>query len=336
VQNARGRARALERTDDVQQIGVVSLLVGWYAEGLEALVGVVERIEAGAPTLVGKRRIGDDVVEGLERVAIFELGIGQRVALHDERGRVFVQNHVHPREAAGRAIFFLPIERNGGAGLVADFQEQRTRTARGVIDRGGGAGLRITNADDLRDHAAHFGWRVELPLALATLGGEVSHQVFVGVAQDVVALGAVLGEVEGRVLEDGDEVGESLHHLFAAAELGGIVEVRHVGQFVSVGERGDDLLIDLVADVGLSLEDDHVFEARARGDCDRRVGLAGVFVTDVLDEQEDEDVILVLAGVHAAAQFIATGPERTVEFGLLNRDVSVVTSLVHTIYCAAD
>jgi hypothetical protein len=64
--------------------------------------------------------------------------------------------------------------------------------------------------------------------------------------------------------------------------------------------------------------------------------LAGVFVTDVLDEQEDEDVILVLAGVHAAAQFIATGPERTVEFGLLNRDVSVVTSLVHTIYCAAD
>jgi hypothetical protein len=37
------------------------------------------------------------------------------------------------------------------------------------------------------------------------------------------------------------------------------------------------------------------------------------FVTDVFDEQRDEDVVLVLAGSHAAAQFVATGPERAVE-----------------------
>ena len=80
--------------------------------------------------------------------------------------------------------------------------------------------LRVADADDLRDDAADFGGGVELALALAALGGEVPHEVFVGIAQDVVALGAVLGEVEGLVLEDGDEVGEPLHHLLAAAELG--------------------------------------------------------------------------------------------------------------------
>jgi hypothetical protein len=38
-------------------------------------------------------------------------------------------------------------------------------------------------------------------------------------------------------------------------------------------------------------------------------------VADVFDEEED--VVLVLAGIHAAAQFIATGPEGAVEFGFL-------------------
>ena len=51
------------------------------------------------------------------------------------------------------------------------------------------------------------------------------------------------------------------------------------------------------------------------GNRDRRVGHAGVFVADVFDEEQDEDVVLVLAGIHAAAQFVATGPEGGVEFG---------------------
>ena len=54
--------------------------------------------------------------------------------------------------------------------------------------------------------------RVELPLALAALGGEVPHEILVGIAEDVVVLGAVLREVERGVLEDGDEVGEALDH----------------------------------------------------------------------------------------------------------------------------
>ena len=40
--------------------------------------------------------------------------------------------------------------------------------------------------------------RVELPLALAALGGEVPHEVFVGIAEDVVVLGTVLREIQLR------------------------------------------------------------------------------------------------------------------------------------------
>ena len=55
-------------------------------------------------------------------------------------------------------------------------------------------------------------------------------------------------------------------------------------------ERRDDLLVDLVADVGLALEGRHVLEARALGDDDRAIGHVGVLVADLLDEKQDEDV----------------------------------------------
>jgi hypothetical protein len=56
------------------------------------------------------------------------------------------------------------------------------------------------------------------------------------------------------------------------------------------------------------------------GDGDRRreVVAVAVLVADVLDEQHEQDVVLVLAGIHAAAQFIAGGPEGGVEVGFLD------------------
>ena len=57
-----------------------------------------------------------------------------------------------------------------------------------------------------------------------------------------------------------------------------------------------------------------------------RIRLAGVLVADVLDEQQDQDVVLVLAGVHAAAQFVAARPEGGVEFGFLEGHVRVFLS----------
>ncbi len=61
--------------------------------------------------------------------------------------------------------------------------------------------------------------------ALAAFRGEVPHQVFVGIAQEIITLGAVLAEIQTRILEDRDPAGQALHHLFAATELIGVVEI---------------------------------------------------------------------------------------------------------------
>jgi hypothetical protein len=52
---------------------------------------------------------------------------------------------------------------------------------------------------------------------------------------------------------------------------------------------------------------------------ERRAGR--VLVADVLDEEQDEDVVLVLAGIHAAAKLVAAGPERGIELGFLEGHV---------------
>jgi hypothetical protein len=70
---------------------------------------------------------------------------------------------------------------------------------------------------------------------------------------------------------------------------------------VGVDQRLDDLGVDPVADVGVALERDHVLEAGALRDDDGRGEAIGVpvFVGDVFDEQHEQDVVLVLAGIHA-------------------------------------
>jgi len=83
-------------------------------------------------------------------------------------------------------------------------------------------------------------------------------------------------------------------------------------------QRLQDVLVDLVANVGLALEGHHVGKAGASGNLDWCEGLAGEFVADVLDEQQDQHVVLVLAGVHAAAQLVARGPEGGIQLGFLD------------------
>ena len=62
------------------------------------------------------------------------------------------------------------------------------------------------DADDLGQDAGDLGRRVELALGLAGLGGEVAHQVLVGVTQQVIALGAAAAEVE--IVEDRDQLAQ--------------------------------------------------------------------------------------------------------------------------------
>ena len=151
----------------------------------------------------------------------------------------------------------------------------------------------------------------------------MSHKVLIRVAKDVVVVGAVLGKVELGLLEDADQIGQTIDHRLAFPELVRVVEVGEVaaGQpRIGVDERLDDLGIDLISDVALALERDHVLETRTLGDRDRRgeVAAVAVLVGDVFDEQHEQDVVLVLAGVHAATQLIAGSPDGGVEVGFLD------------------
>jgi len=228
-----------------------------------------------------------------------------------------VQDHVHAGEAAGGRVLFLPVKGDFRSCLVPDLEQQGARAARRVINGRGVGSARLADADDFGHDPANFGGGIELPLTLATLSGKMPHQVFVGITKDVVPISLVLREVEFLLLKNGDEVGQPVHHLFAGAELCGVVEVRHVGKFVGTGQRGDYLLVDLVPDVRLAFESNHVGEAGPFGDLNGGKGNAGVFIADVLDEQEDEDVILVLTSIHTTTKSITTLPNGGVKFSLL-------------------
>jgi hypothetical protein len=120
-----------------------------------------------------------------------------------------------------------------------------------------------------------------------------------------------------------DEIPETLDLGRAVAEFVRVVEVRKVAAGkagVRVDKRLDDLGVDLVADVAVSFERNHVLEASTRGNVNGRseVVRVSVFIGDVFDEQHEQDVVLVLAGIHAATQFIARRPESGVEFRFFN------------------
>lgn len=233
-----------------------------------------------------------------------------------------MEDHVHARQRGGGVVHFLPVEREVEAGavlrLIVRLEQQRRRAAGGIVDGLAGA-FRTADADDHRDDAGDFRRAEELPLALARLDGEVPHEVFVGVAQQVVPLGAVAPEIERGIVEDGDEIRETVHHVLALAELVRVVEIRHVDhalEVIRLREPADDL-VDLVANFLVALERHHVRETPARGDIHEGIRLSRVLVRDVFHEQQHEHVVLILRGIHPAAQFVAALPEGGVEFGFL-------------------
>src|ERR1039457_3561745 len=96
-EDACALAGASERGNDVEEVGIVALAGGRRAEGFEALIGVVGQVDAVGPALIAEGRIGDYVVEGFDGVAVLEFGIGQRVALLDDR-RGAVRSEEHTSE----------------------------------------------------------------------------------------------------------------------------------------------------------------------------------------------------------------------------------------------
>src|ERR1700682_6555908 len=100
------------------------------------------------------------------------------------------------------------------ARLIAYLQEQRAGAARRVID---GRRTRRRSPADANDPSARF----------------------------LLKSSALFSKMAMRLVSRST-------HLLAAAELHGVVEVRHVGQLVGVRQWGDDFLVDLVADVALA------------------------------------------------------------------------------------
>ena len=78
------------------------------------------------------------------------------------------------------------------AGLRRHFQQQRTGTAGWVINLGAANGVFGSDADNRCDDPTDLGRGMELPFALAALGGEMAHEVFIGIAQNVVMFSAVV------------------------------------------------------------------------------------------------------------------------------------------------
>ena len=245
--------RALERGDDVEEEGVVAVLRRGHAEA-EPAVHVVLGIEPVRPRLRREGRVGHGEVEPLERaVGLRPVRVAEGVVLPDLRRRRVVEDHVHLRERRRRVVLLLAVEREpAGPGLVGHLEEERARPARGVVGRHVLRGVG-RDADHLRHDARDLGRRVELPLALARLRGEVAHEVLVGVAEEVVAAGPVGAEVE--VLEDADEVGQPVHHRLPLPQLVLVVEVGEVDDAlepVGLGETADDL-VHPVADLLVAL-----------------------------------------------------------------------------------
>jgi len=313
--NHRAFAGALERGEDVQEKCVVAVLLRRDAER-ESRIHVVGGIEPVAPRLSREREIGDDEIEQLEAtVVVFVVRRREGVILPDGRGGAIVEDHVHLGQRGRGVVHFLPKDGDIHRSLIVRLEQQRGRATGRVVNRLDGA-LGAADADHLGHNARDFRRGEELPLALAGVDGEVAHQVLVGIAHDVVALGAVSTEVERWIVEDGDEIGEPIHHVLALAEFVGVVEVGYVNhalEVVGLGQLADDL-VDLVANLLVALERDHVGKAAALGNVEQVILLTGGLVGDVFHEQQDENVILVLRGVHPPAQFVAARPEGGIKF----------------------
>ncbi|OPZ49815.1 MAG: hypothetical protein BWY92_01251 [Firmicutes bacterium ADurb.BinA052] len=173
--------------------------------------------------------------------------------------------------------------------------QEGTRPARRVVDRLAAAGG-LAHANDLGHHSGDLRRGVELPLALARLGGEVLHEVLVRIAQEIVVLRPVAPEVQLGLVKHGHEIGQAVDHLLAPAQLAVVVEVGLVDdplEVVGFGQPGNDL-VDLVADLLIALQRQDVVVARARRHLHQRVLLGGVLVRHVLHEQQDKHVVLIL------------------------------------------
>ena len=170
--------------------------------------------------------------------------------------------------------------------------------------------VEFVDAQHLGHDTAHLGRSIELSFALAAFSRKILHQILVGIAQQVIVGGTVSGEVESVVLKDGYQFGQGLDHCLAAAQFVRVVEVGKGKVTYLSGIHFLDslqLLVDEFAYLAVLLQGYKVlkaaflwhFQAEARLSC---------LVGQVLYKENDEHIVLVLAGIHGATQGVARFP----------------------------
>ena len=122
----------------------------------------------------------------------------------------------------------------------------------------------------------------------------------------------VVREVEVFVLEHADESAHGIDEILSLAKLRLVREVGVVDHAFEIVRLGDasEYDVHLLADVLAALEKNEVVEAASlRQFNQKRLVARFLLVAQVLDEQNHQHIVLVLARVHSAAQLVACFPE---------------------------
>ena len=242
------------------------------------------------------------------------------------------KGQVHVRQPPRRRIGFLAEDGDVGApaavglGEALRLYEHAAGAAAGVVDA---AAIRLQHLDQHADDAAR---RVELAAELALGRGELAEEVFVHPPQPVSGLGPVVLEADA-----GDQVDKAAH-AFVWDAAAGVVAGELVLERWVVALDGEHGVVDPRCDVGLLGLGTEVGPAGLGGNPEDvlggvlvaalqkrlnlvgrelvalQLGLQGVAsrfkgVGDVLEEEQAEDDVLVLRGVHRAAELVGGLPE---------------------------
>lgn len=196
-----------------------------YACGGKAVVVDQGGVVAAYP-VDGIGRIGDDGIKGF---AVFEFGVGQRVAQFDVEFVVIdvVQKHIHAGEVVGGVVDFLPEEAFFDDVFVKLFfrlQEQAARAAGGVVDF---VDFLLPVHRQPRNQLGDALRGEKFAAGFACVGGVVGNQVFVGITEKVDAVVFKIAEIEFRhAFKDGGKAFVFVGNGAAEPAAGGVEVVK--------------------------------------------------------------------------------------------------------------
>jgi len=276
-----------------------------------------------APIAVIERRIGEEEI-GFE--VLVRVIVERALAVPGDVGLDATNGEVHLAEPPGGLIGFLAVDAEVGAASAVGFDEffglheHAARPATRVKDA---AFVRLDHFDEELDDRLRC---VEFAAFFAFAGGELAEEVFVDAAENVARAAFLVAEADGA--DEVDELAEAaLIEGFTGVVLG--EDALEGGILFFDGEHG---VVEELADAGLLGGGLQLRPAGGFGNPEDVFG--GVFVTvfgvsvrlggesgvallegvrNVFEEDEAEDDVLVVGGVHIAAQLVGGLPKSLFE-----------------------